>query len=108
MAYGRHGGPGRQRLQLSNDGDSCHRHSFSFPGKATGTRAEIWETIRLVDEFGGKHQADALRLRVRQNFAESLERRGVRMTDGHSFALFMGASQCQFELFVDRGYFGNV
>ncbi len=61
-----------------------------------------------VDQFGCRHQADPLRLRVRQNFAESLERRGVRMTDGHSFALFMGASQCQFELFVDRGYLATV
>ena len=61
-----------------------------------------------MDEFGGEHQADALRLCLWQNFAQRLERRGVRMADGHGLALFASAAQRQFELFADRGHFGDV
>src|SRR5260370_4680102 len=32
----------------------------------------------------------------------------MRMTNRHGFASFAGAPQRQFELFADRGYFGEV
>ena len=51
---------------------------------------------------------DVLRLCLRQNFAESLKRCGVRMADRYGLALFTGAAQSQFELFTDRGQFGDV
>src|SRR5258708_13366890 len=61
-----------------------------------------------MGELRGVHQEDALLLCLRQNFAQSLERRGVRMANGHGLALFAGAAQRQFELFADRGHFGDV
>ncbi len=61
-----------------------------------------------MHEFGGQHQADALLLCMWQNFAQSLERRRMRMADRHSLTLFAGAAQRQFELFADRGHFGHV
>src|SRR5438876_830811 len=62
----------------------------------------------LVCEFRGGYQANALRLSLRQDFAKSLECCGMRMADGHGFALFARASQRQFEFLADGRHLGDV
>lgn len=61
-----------------------------------------------MDKFGGGHQADALCLRLWQNFAQSLERCRVRVADRDGFAFFACAAQGQLKLFPDGGHFGDI
>src|SRR5260370_34831682 len=108
MARGRPGGPRRECIQLSDNGGSCHRDSFSLPNKENRASTDVKQPSQLVDEFGGGHQADALRLCFRQNFAQSLKRGGARMANRHGLALFAGTAERQFEPCACRGTFGAV
>ena len=51
-----------------------------------------------MDEFGYEDEAYSLRLRVRQDLAQSLKRCGVRMPDRDGLALFASAAQRQLQL----------
>src|SRR5437660_9403847 len=108
MAYWWNGRPGRQRLQLSDHGDSCARDSRSSPGEEKRACTDPRKPSYLACEFRSGYQADALCLCLRQNFPQSLECRGVRMTNRHGFALFARAAHRQFELLADGRHLSDV
>lgn len=61
-----------------------------------------------MDEVGDENEADALRLRPRQNFAQCAERGGVRMTNGDGLAFVPGVAEGQLELLADGRNFGDI
>lgn len=61
-----------------------------------------------MDEVGGEDQLHALRPRLRQNLAQGLERGGMWVPDGDSFALFASAAQCQLQLLADGRNFWHI
>jgi hypothetical protein len=61
-----------------------------------------------VDEVGGEDELHALRLRLRQDLTQSLERCVMRVSDGDSFSLFASAAQSQLQLLADGRDFGHI
>ena len=61
-----------------------------------------------MDEVGGEDKLHALRPRLRQYLAQSLECGGMRVPDGDGFSLFASAAQGQLQLLTDGRDFGHI
>src|SRR5437879_13341410 len=106
MAYRRDGRARRQRLQLSDYGNSYARDCLPFPGEESSSCSDPRKPIYLVRELRGRKQGDDLCLRLWENFAQSLECRRMRLGNGQGYVFLVGDTKGHYVRYVEGSFFG--